>query len=743
MKKPEPKKDLVLLGGGHTHVLTMRSLYMEQPEGLRITLVSESDFTPYSGMLPGLIAGHYTYQETHIDLRSLCSRLGMRFIRASASAIDPETNAVQLRDRPPLEYDFLSINVGSEPDTLTIPGAVQYATSVKPVSGFYRRWQEIQQRVESQNQISKERLMIVGGGAGSVELALAISTRLGKDKIEIQLVCGGNLLESYNAVAQRAVRTALENHNISLLENHRINRVETAAAFTDQEKEISFNSLLWCTAAAAPKWLNSSNLPRDKNGFLQVEDSLRVIGHRNIFAVGDTAIQVNHPRPRAGVYAVRQAPTLTKNLVRSYQGKELIQHKPQNRFLSLLSLGEKVAVADRGWFGVSGKWVWRWKDHIDRQFMNQFIELPKTMNQPTATALQPDSAAMHCGGCGAKLPPAMLRGVLSDLIKQYPSVINHNTLSDDAAILNFDSGKKLIQSTDSLRQLVDDPWIMGRIAALHALSDLYAMGATPHSCLAHISLPFGSADIQFRDLYLLMSGALHEMDKAGCQLVGGHSLEGEELTIGFTVNGEADFNRVMKKSDVKTGASLILTKPIGSGVLFAAHATGAADGRDIQTCIETMLHSNGEASKIAMGFGVQACTDVTGFGLLVHLQEMLAGADDIQARLKLADIPILEGVSNLFSNGFASTLSPGNQSASMDNAMFDKSCDPDKVAALFDPQTSGGLLLAIESDRAVALLTALHQNGYLQARCIGELVPKSSDDSGVIPSVIVESPGTI
>jgi len=140
VKQSEPKKDLVLLGGGHTHVLTMRRLSMQQTDGLRITLISESDFTPYSGMLPGLIAGHYTYREAHIDLRSLCSGLDVRFIRASASAIDPSAKTVQLRGRPPIEYDFLSINVGSEPDTLTVPGAERYATPVKPVTGFSRRW---------------------------------------------------------------------------------------------------------------------------------------------------------------------------------------------------------------------------------------------------------------------------------------------------------------------------------------------------------------------------------------------------------------------------------------------------------------------------------------------------------------------------------------------------------------------------------------------------------------------------
>ena len=201
------------------------------------------------------------------------------------------------------------------------------------------------------------------------------------------------------------------------------------------------------------------------------------------------------------------------------------------------------------------------------------------------------------------------------------------------------------------------------------------------------------------------------------------------------MNGELISGQVMRKSVVSAESCLILTKPLGSGVLFAAHANAAADGRDIQACIETMLLSNDDASRIAMEFGVQACTDVTGFGLLVHLQEMLAGADDLQARLKLADIPVLKGVTNLFERGFASTLSPGNQSASMDNATVDQNCDPDRVAVLFDPQTSGGLLMAIEPANTENLLAALQHSGYLHARCIGKLRTKTSND----PAVVVDN----
>jgi selenide,water dikinase len=448
-----------------------------------------------------------------------------------------------------------------------------------------------------------------------------------------------------------------------------------------------------------------------------------VLGQEHIFAAGDVATQVNHPRPKAGVYAVRQAPILAANLRAMVAGEVLRQYRPQRRFLSLLSLGDQRAVADKGQLWASGAWVWRWKDSIDRNFMTRFSELPVAMNRPDGDAPN----AMHCGGCGAKLPAGMLREVLADMAEAFPAVVDSSRFNDDAAVLDQHPGKALIQSVDSLRELIDDPWVMGRVAALHALSDIHAMGARPHSCLAQITIPYASPEIQRRDLALLMHGALTEMERVDCQLIGGHSLEGPELAIGFTVNGELERDRLLHKTAVKAGDRLVLTRPLGTGVLFAALMQGGADGRWIGNAVKSMLMGNAAAAEIARQFSVRACTDITGFGLAGHLLEMLQG-QSLQARLELSSIPLLPGARELFSSGYASTLEPGNRESVVGELETECTGSEDSLKALFDPQTSGGLLLAVEPGKVSSLLKALVGAGCGYAAEIGEILPLPTDE---------------
>ena len=713
-----PKLDLVFVGGGHAHALALRKLAMNPPAGARLTLISSASHTPYSGMLPGLVAGHYSFEETHIDLQRFCAALGVRFVCAEMVGLEPQAKRILLKDRPPLGYDLLSINIGSQPDILSIPGAAQHATPVKPVSGFYQRWCQLEQQVRDNSSGVSADITLVGGGAGSVELALAMGYRLGADAVKIRLVCGGGLLQDYNKGAIRAVRRSLRQQGIDVIENTRIASVESNQLLTESGESLAYTEVVWCTAAAAPAWLLEAGLSCDGQGFLEVEDTLQVLGQDHIFAAGDVATQVNHPRPKAGVYAVRQGPVLADNLRAMVKGEALRRYRPQKRFLSLLSLGDRRAVADRGFFWASGAWVWRWKDAIDRKFMARFSDLPAAMKPPTGEV----PSVMHCGGCGAKLPAGMLREVLADMALAFPAVVDSSGFNDDAAVLDQHPGKILVQSVDSLRELIDDPWVMGRVAALHALSDIHAMGARPHSCLAQITIPYASPQLQKRDLALLMHGALTEMERVDCQLIGGHSLEGPELAVGFTVNGELERERLLHKTAVKAGDRLVLTRPLGTGVLFAALMQGGADGRWIRSAVSSMLEGNAAAAEIAGQFGIRACTDITGFGLAGHLLEMLQG-QSLQARLQLSSIPLLPGARELFSSGYASTLEPGNREAAAGELENESIGSEASLQALFDPQTSGGLLLAVEPGKLSPLLKALGEAGCGRAVEIGELLP--------------------
>ena len=721
MNQAPPQRDVLLLGGGHAHALALRQLVMKAPAGVRLTLVSDTSHSPYSGMLPGLIAGHYNFADTHIDLVSFCARFGIRFIQERVSGIDTGTQQVILEGRPRLAYDVLSLNIGAQPDIANTEGAATFATPVKPVAGLYQRWLALEQTLRKDARPQSHRIVLVGGGAGSVELALAMRHRLATDNIHIHLVCGAGLLEGYNRGAKQAVRKILREQNIELNEQARVIRVEAASLVTEAGEQIAYDSLLWSTSAVATSWLREAGLPCDANGFLQITDTLQLAGHENIFAAGDIAVQTRHPRPRAGVFAVRQAPVLAHNLLAFLSGRPLREHRPQQRFLSLLSLGSKHAVAECGLLWVGGAWVWRWKDRIDRNFMALFREVPASMSAATMPALaSTEDMAMHCGGCGAKLPAGMLRPVLADLATQFPDIVAAAGFSDDAAVLEVNPDQQMIQSVDSLRQLIDDPWIMGRIAALHALSDIHAMGASAHSCLAQITMPYGSAVIQQRDLSLLMQGAMLEMQAAGCRLLGGHSLEGAELSIGFTVNGEIESGQLLSKTTAQAGNHLILTKPLGTGVLFAALPQGGTDGRYISTAVASMLQSNAQAALIARQYGALACTDVTGFGLLGHLLEML-GTQSLQAVVSAQAVPLLPGAEEAFSKGFASTLEPGNRQAVIADMALDPACSVSACQGLLDPQTSGGLLIACEPGQVEHMLQALHAAGYSSAADIGKL----------------------
>lgn len=709
-----PQRDLVLLGGGHSHALVLRQFAMQGlPHDVRVTLVSDASHSPYSGMLPGLIAGHYSFSDTHIDLRSFCAAIGVRFICARALGINTQAGNIVLAGRPPLEYDLLSINTGASPELDTVPGARDFAVPVKPVADFYERWCSLEQRIAEAPSGKTFRIVVVGGGAGSVELVLAMQHKLSHRKVALALVCGGALLETYNPLVRRTVRARLQRLGIELHEANRVSAVQQSTVQLASGAQLDHDALVWCTAVIAPQWLRDSGLPCNEQGFLRIQNSLQVEGYENLFAAGDVATQTASPRPKAGVYAVRQAPFLAENLRAALLGRPLRSYQPQRRFLSLLSLGNRKAVADRGFFAASGGWVWRWKDSIDRRFMRQFSQAPIVMPGRAEVVELP----MHCGGCGAKLPAALLREVLADMACHFPSVVDANQFGDDAAVLESSPGKVLLQSVDSLRQLIDDPWVMGRIAALHALSDLYAMGAQPRSCLAHISLPYGGASIQRRDLSLLMGGALTEMDRAGCRLLGGHSLEGPELSMGFTVNGEAVPTQLLAKVAVAKGQQLVLTKPLGTGVLFAAQAQGSAQGHWIDAAINVMLQSNAAAATLALEFGLGAATDVTGFGLAGHLLEMLPG-EELQACLSLASIPMIEGTEEALAAGFASTLQPSNIAAAAAELIPD---DSPRNQILFDPQTSGGLLFAVPVADVEDFLRALRAAGYRFAAAIGEL----------------------
>jgi selenide,water dikinase len=738
-------RDIVLVGGGHSHVGVLKRFGMRPLPGVRLTLICRDTHTPYSGMLPGYIAGHYRYDEVHIDLRRLAQFAGARFYRDEALALDRAARKVLCRDRPPVPYDQLSINIGSTPRMDDVTGAHQHAVAVKPITTFNERWLELLDRVR--NHAGVTRIAVVGAGAGGVELTLAMQYRLrhelralgrNADELSFHLLSAeADILPTHNARVRKAFARVLAERGVVVHRSAAVNQVSAGRLSTAGGATLEADEIVWVTRASGAPWLRATGLALDADGFIQVTDTLQTITDPNVFAAGDIASIVGHPLEKAGVFAVRQGRPLADNLRRAVEGGPLASYRPQRRWLALISTGDRSAVASRGLLCLSGDWVWRWKDWIDRRFMAKYSDLPVMPAAPNAApssvqlgeeeAAQAISAiAMRCGGCGAKVGATVLSRALGAL---HPvgrdDVLIGLHAPDDAAVVRVPPGKAMVYTVDFFRAFIDDPFVFGKVAANHALGDIFAMGAEPQSATAIVTVPSG-LEAKIEDvLFQMMSGALEVLNEAHCALVGGHTGEGRELALGFAVNGliDEDLGSVMRKGGMRPGDVLILTKPIGTGTLFAAHARLQARGVWIDAALVAMCQSNRLAARCLLEHGATACTDLTGFGLLGHLVEMTRPSG-VDAELDLAALPVLEGAEETSAAGILSSLQPAN--ARLRRALRNQAemVRHPRYPLIFDPQTAGGLLASVPGNRADACLNALRALGYKHAAAIGRILPQ-------------------
>ena len=737
-------RDVVLIGGGHSHVAVLKRFGMDPVPGAKLTLICRDIHTPYSGMLPGYIAGHYDFDQTHIDLGPLSRFAGARFYNDEVTSVDVREQLVYCKDRPPVPYDMLSINVGSSPRRGDVPGAEGNVVPVKPINNFIARWEALRDRVLERT--DPMRIAVVGAGAGGVEVLLSIQFGLQRllaergrdaDHLDYHLFSESDtILPTHNPRVQDRFMRVLAERGVNVHAGEAVVQVAPGRLSTESGNSIQVDETLWVTAAGAAPWLEKSALALDDDGFVLVADTLQSVSHPEVFAAGDIASMVNHPRPKSGVFAVRQGPPLARNLRRLLLGKEPRPFNPQLRFLSLISTGNKYAVASHGKRAISGRLMWRWKDWIDRRFMRKYNVLPDmkdddAVDLPRGIADREEikelsAIAMRCGGCGAKIGATTLSHALDTLepVARDDVVIGLHE-PDDAAVVEVPPGKVMVHTVDSFRAMIDDPYMFGRIAANHSLGDIYAMGGDPQTVLAIATVPFGLEDKVEETLTQMMAGAARELANANAALVGGHSAEGAELTLGFAVNGLVDRERVMRKAGLAPGDTLILTKPLGTGTLFAADMRHKAKGRWIAAALETMVQSNRDGARCLRDHGARACTDVTGFGLLGHLVEM-ARPSDVDITLALNAVPLLDGAEETAAAGILSSLQPQNVRLRRAIANLDAAGKDPRFPLIFDPQTAGGLLAGVPKDRAEACIAELHRLGYTQSAVIGEVLPRGN-----------------
>jgi selenide,water dikinase len=719
MKQAPIFKDLVFVGGGHSHALVLRKWAMNPLPGVRITLISPQTMTPYSGMLPGLISGHYSFAETHIDLVKLSLWANIRFIQDSVTGIDAETNTLELANRPSIQFDAVSIDIGSTPNQ-QIEGSAEFSTPIKPISGFYQRWQEIQQKVQ-QHKIKS--LSIVGGGAGSVEVIMAMAFKLQKLNTPLQyhlVTSSNNILPTYNASVVNRVKQQFKKYQIDIHTSSRVEKLSQGTIHCKNIDPILTDEIIWCIQASGSSWLKQSQLECDDAGFVKVRQTLQSLHYDHIFAAGDIANMVTAPRPKAGVYAVRQAETLFDNLRAVLLNKPMLEYKPQDGFLSLLALGEKQATGSKSILSASGEWVWRWKNSIDVKFMNQFHQLP-ILSMPSDTPINPQliddkekneqhDPLKRCGGCGAKVGTTVLKQVLNEVMRE-------NYYQPQDAVQITPQANIIYQSVDALKSPIQDAWLFGKIAVNHALSDLYAMNLKAESAQVIISLPYASQQVQKRQLKALMQGISSQFDTLQCRFLGGHTSEASELSVGLVVNGIQQETELFQKQGLNPGDKLVLSKPLGTGIILAAAMQAACDGSIFNQAIASMLEPNDQAATILSQLNVKACTDVTGFGLLGHLNE-LCQASNCAARLNINAIPLLPGTEALILQGIKSSLYSQNYNVFETVECPDSIVQQARFSALFDPQTSGGLLAGIAAEHYAELEEDFHRQFYT----IGEAI---------------------
>lgn len=412
--------DIVLIGGGHAHALVLRKWAMDPLPGVRLTLINPGPVAPYTGMLPGAIAGHYRRDEMMIDLVRLARLAGARLILDRATGIDCEGHQVILSSGRRLRYDAASIDIGIASDLPEVPGFAQHAAAAKPLGAYAEAWEAFVNAAPPE-----PRLTIIGAGVGGVELALASAYRLrklGKSPRITVLERGPAPLAALAPASARTLQAALARDGTILRCNTTITQVRANALTLSDGTTLPTDFTLSVAGARPQGWLVETGLALT-NGFVTIGPTLQS-SDPAIFAVGDCAHMGFAPRPKAGVFAVRQAPVLYDNLRALAMGQTapLRRYAPQRDYLKLISLGDKSAVADKFGLRGGGAWLWRQKDRIDAKFMAKFADFP-AMARPSLPPSYAKGMAEAlgdkpmCGGCGAKVGAGELAQALAVLPK--------------------------------------------------------------------------------------------------------------------------------------------------------------------------------------------------------------------------------------------------------------------------------------------------------------------------------------
>lgn len=370
-------KRLLLLGGGHAHLFVLEAFARAPLADVQIDLVTPTRLAPYSGMMPGAIAGHYRYEDACVDLLPLCRAADCRLHLTRGLRLDTSARQVACADGSSFDYDVLSIDTGSTPGHFGVPGVAEFGRAVKPIDRFVAELDAYCARLAPDR---PAQVAVVGAGAAGCEVALAIAHRVGAlaqdgraGPARITLVSDKlHILPGFPAGVRRRMERALARRGVAQAAGAAVSVVEAGRVVLADGRALASDFTVWATGSSAPAWPREAGLAIDGGGFIQVDAALRSTSHPEVFAAGDIASMIAAPRPKSGVYAVRAGPPLAANLRAALTGQDAAPYTPQRRALALLSCGERYAVGMWGNWSWEGAWVWRWKDRIDRRFVRRF-----------------------------------------------------------------------------------------------------------------------------------------------------------------------------------------------------------------------------------------------------------------------------------------------------------------------------------------------------------------------------------
>lgn len=676
--------DLVLVGAGHAHVEVLRRLALRPEPGLRLTLVTRAPTTPYSGRVPALIRGEYGPRDAEIDLGPLTAAAGARLVVGVATGLDLGARTVAVEGRPAVRFDLLSLDIGGVP-SMPAGDAAGDGIGVKPIGALLAALAGLEQALGAGG-----RLALVGGGAAGTELALALAARFGR-RVRLTLVCDTpEPLSDAPAKARAVVRAALAEAGVELVCGVRAVSHAGGKLVLSDGSVLEVARVVWATPVRGPALLAESGLACDAAGCVVVEPSLRSRSHDFVFAAGDCAAIAAAPRPKAGVWAVRAGPVLAANLRRAARRRRPRAWRPQARALAILGLGHGRAVAWRGGVAASGRVVAWCKDWLDGRFLRRYAA--------EALPWRPADAG-----------PARVALDLADL-----TVIAHRTVS---AGLELPAGARLVQQGLHLLAPVADPYDFGRIAAARALAALHAAGARPWTAVAVVAPEPGAEAAARADVLALLQGIESVLEADGARLVDGVAAPSGVASVSLMLTGVVAANKAATGS--RAGDALILTRPLGSGLLLHGARTGLVMAGDMLGAVARMTESSAAAAGVLRDHEAAGCVAVGESGVIGALTALLRAAN-LVAVLWPGALPALPGALAL-----ARRLGLRREAAANLGAWPDAPDRPE-VTLLADPQLAGGLLACVPGARAETCLHALQRAGY-EAAIIGAVEARRRD----------------